>query len=71
MVSVWSFFNDLVKTYSIKDKLLRICTDKKKEIRALTAVYYHSLFTKRDSCIQEEKIAEYVTQIEDHVTTGC
>ena len=55
MVSVWSFFIDLVKKISIKYKLLRICTGKKKK-RALTVVYYYSLFTKRDSCIQEEKL---------------
>ena len=37
---------DLVKTNSIKDKLLKI--GQKNVERALTAVYYHSFITKRD-----------------------
>ena len=39
-------FKDLIKINSIKDKLLKICSEKVES--AFTAVCYHSFATKRD-----------------------
>ena len=65
-------FKDLVKTNSIKDKLMKICTEKQSKgplLQCIIIVLSPSVINAYKK--KNKSLNMYVPEIEDRVKTGC